>query len=336
MTTLLDKLRQRKSLTRGEMQSLMTEIMSGRMAENEMRDFLVFLNEKGPTVEEITGAAQIMRRFALPVAVDKEVVLDTCGTGGDGKNTFNISTIAAIIAAACGVVVAKHGNRSVSSRCGSADVLEALGVRINLSHEKVQECMKAVGIAFLFAQSHHPAMRHIAPVRKALGGKTIFNILGPLTNPAKATHQMMGVYSRHLVEQMAHVHQNLGAKRVVVAHGADGLDEITTTTTTYVSKFTGQEVISTEISPEEYGLPRAKESDLLGGDAAQNASIVMSILKGEKGPRRDVVLLNTAFALFAAEMVRTPREGLDMAAQAIDTGRAMIKLEELQEFTNRV
>ncbi|NTV28991.1 MAG: anthranilate phosphoribosyltransferase [Candidatus Omnitrophica bacterium] len=336
MKTELDKLQQKKNITRGQMQALMTEIMSGRMSEDDMRNFLVYLNEKGPTVEEITGAALIMRRFVLPIQADGDVVLDTCGTGGDGKHTFNISTVAAIVAAAAGVEVAKHGNRSVSSRCGSADVLERLGVRIDLSHERVQECLRTVGIAFMFAQSHHPAMKHISAVRKALGVKTIFNVLGPLTNPARATHQMMGVYSRQLVEQMAHVHRNLGARRVVVAHGADGLDEITTADRTWIADFNGKDVVLSDISPEDFGLTRASESDLKGGDVGDNAEIALAILKGEKGPRRDIVLLNTAFALYAAERVSNPRAGLTLAAETIDAGRAMLKLEELKEFTNRV
>ena len=336
MRPILDKLQEKKNLTRGQMQSVMTEIMSGRATELEMHEFLTTLNAKGATVEEITGAAQIMRRFVLPVDVDHDVVLDTCGTGGDEKHTFNISTLAAIVVAACGVMVAKHGNRSVSSHCGSADVLEALGVKISLPHERVQECLKTVGLAFLFAQSHHPAMKHIAAIRKSLGVKTIFNILGPLTNPARATHQMMGVYSKHLVEQMAHVHQNLGAKRAIVVHGADGLDEMTTTDYTYVSEFNGQEVISYTVTPQKFGIRPAKDEFLRGGDIQENAAIARAILSGETGPKRDIVLLNAAFALYAAERVKTPLEGFAMATEAIDAKRAALKLEELQEFTNRV
>ena len=335
MRATLDKLLKKRNLTRGEMHAVMTKIMTGRASEGEMSEFLVSLNAKGPTVEEITGAAQIMRRFVLPVEVDGDIVLDTCGTGGDGKNTFNISTIAAIVVAACDVMVAKHGNRSVSSDCGSADVLEALGVRIDLSHVRVQECLKSLGIAFLFAQSHHPAMKHIAPVRKALGVKTIFNILGPLTNPARATHQMMGVYSKHLVEQMANVLQNLGSKRVIVVHGADGLDEITTTDQTYVGEYNGRDVLLYKIKPQEFGIRIANEEDLKGGSIQDNAAIARAVLSGVKGPRRDVVLINAAFALYAAEKVGEPVDGIKMAAEAIDSGRAMLKLEELVEFTNR-
>jgi anthranilate phosphoribosyltransferase len=335
MRECLEKLQQKRNLSHGEMLAAMTEIMTGQASEFDIRDFLLLLNAKGPSVTEITAAAQIMRKHVLKVETERDVVLDTCGTGGDAMLTFNISTATALVVAACGVAVAKHGNRSVSSRCGSADVLESLGVRITLPQEKVRLCLQEAGIAFLFAQNHHPAMKNVAAVRKSIGAKTIFNILGPLTNPAMATHQMMGVYSLHLAEQMANVLKNLGARRAVVAHGADGLDEITTTHLTSLSVLDQGLVASYQITPEDYKIERASPDDLKGGDVRDNADIILDILKGRRGPKRDVVLLNSAFALYAAEKVFSPRDGLVMAAQAIDQGWAMKKLEVLKEFTNR-
>ena len=238
------------------------------------RNFLLALNKKGPTVEEITACALIMRKFVIPVKSHHDIVLDTCGTGGDHKNTFNISTVTAIVVAACGVAVAKHGNRSVSSKCGSADVLEALGVNVHMEEKHLGECLDKIGLAFLFAQRLHPAMKNVAFARQELGVKTIFNILGPLTNPAQATHQMMGVYSRDLLKPMAQVLKNLGLKRALVVHGNDGLDEITTTGITFVSEFNGREIISYDINPDELGIARARIEDFVGGDAKTNAAIV--------------------------------------------------------------
>jgi len=251
MRSSIEKLNNKENLTQPEIEEVMHEIMSGEAKENDISDFLLALREKGPTVDEITGAAKIMRKFVVSIDTEHEVVLDTCGTGGDKKGTFNISTITALVVAGAGVAVAKHGNRSVSSSCGSADVLEALGVNLNVEQEHLSACMDEVGIAFLFAQKLHPAMKNVAPVRKKLGVETIFNILGPLTNPARATHQILGVYSRDLVEPMAEVLGNLGLKRALVVHGSDGLDEITTTGKTFISEFNGNEVISYDISPDE-------------------------------------------------------------------------------------
>jgi len=335
MRELIEKLQKGKNLKRSEMQAVMTEIMSGRTTEHDMREFLITMNEKGPTVEEITGAAQVMRKFALHVETKRPIVLDTCGTGGDGRNTFNISTTVAFVVAAAGVAVAKHGNRSVSSLCGSADVLEALGVKLDITHDRLAVCLEEVGLVFLFAQRHHPAMKHVAPVRKALGVKTIFNVLGPLTNPARATHQMMGVYSKPLVEQMVQVLKNLGARRVIVVHSADGLDEISTAEKTSIGELNGEETRMYEISPEEFNLTRASLEQYKGGDKDENARILLAVLQGEKGPKRDVVLLNAAFALYAAEAVKSPGEGLGLAANLIDEGKALKVLEKLRGFTNR-
>lgn len=336
MREYIRQIQAKQNLTREEIEAVMQEIMSGQACEDDIQDYLLALNDKGPTVEEITGAAKIMRKFVVPVDVNHPIVLDTCGTGGDLKGTFNISTISAFVVAGAGVVVAKHGNRSVSSRCGSADLLEALGVNLDVEENHLKECLNEVGIAFLFAQKLHPAMKYVAPIRKKLGVKTIFNILGPLTNPAKATHQMMGVYERDLVEPMANVLKNLGLKRALVVHGNDGLDEITTTDKTFVSEFTGDEVISYDIDPTELGLEKVDESELKGGDLEDNVRIVTDILNGQLGPKRDIVILNAAYALYVSEVVSNISDGIDKARNSVDTGAALDKLNKLREFTNRV
>ena len=319
-----------------EITIVMELIMAGHAPVDDIRDFLIALNAKGPTVEEITAAALIMRKFVVPVKTKHGVVLDTCGTGGDQKGTFNISTLAALVVASCGVVVAKHGNRSASGACGSADVLEALGVDVNMEEKHLNKCLDDVGIAFLFAQRLHPAMKNVAPVRRALGTKTIFNILGPLTNPAQASHQIMGVYSRELCEPMAHVLKNLGLKRAVVVHGSDGLDEITTAGKTFVSEYNGLEVISYDIDPDELGIARARTEDFIGGDIQANVEIALEVLKGGTGPRRDIVIVNAAYALYTAEAVGNLPQGMRMAEHAMDSGRALAKLNQLKDFTNHV
>jgi anthranilate phosphoribosyltransferase len=336
MRAYIDKLSSRVHLSSDEIRSAMTDIMSGKAAEVDIRDFLLAMNAKEPSVEEITGAVQVMRQFALPVKSFRKVILDTCGTGGDGKGTFNISTAAAFVVAGAGIGVAKHGNRSVSSLCGSADVLEALGVNINLPQEQLAVCLKQVGLVFLFAQAHHPAMKYAAPVRKSLGVKTIFNILGPLSNPAGATHQMMGVYSEPLVEKIIHVLKNLGIRRAMVVHGADGLDEISTADKTRVGEYDGTKVRLYDVVPEEFGLKRAPEACLKGGDAPRNARIIRDILQGAHGPQRTIVQINAAFALYVAGAAPSPEEGLILAAHVLDRGKALDVLEQLIEFTHRV
>jgi len=331
----IQKIQNKEHLAQNEIEEIMHQIMSGSASTDNMAQFLVALNEKGPTIEEITGAAKIMREFCIPVETSHEVVLDTCGTGGDQKNTFNISTITAFVVAGCDVVVAKHGNRSVSSRCGSADILEALGVNLHLEENCLSQCLDAVGIAFLFAQRLHPAMKNVAPVRKQLGTKTIFNILGPLTNPARATHQMMGVYNRDLVEPMANVLKNLGLKRALVVYGSDGLDEITTTGQSFVCEYNGTDIVSYDIEPQELGIAKAEEEDLKGGDLGTNAQITMAILEGEKGPKRDIVVLNAAYALYTAEKVKDINAGIAMANDALDSGKALDKLNKLKDFTKK-
>ncbi|OGX27683.1 MAG: anthranilate phosphoribosyltransferase [Omnitrophica WOR_2 bacterium RIFCSPHIGHO2_02_FULL_48_11] len=336
MKAYIQKLKHKDNLDPHEIEAVMQLIMSGQAAKEDIADFLLALNEKGATVEEITGAAKIMRNFCREVKTEHEVVLDTCGTGGDQLNTFNISTASAFVVAGAGVIVAKHGNRSASSQCGSADVLEALGVNLNIEEAQVSECLDKVGIAFLFAQKLHPAMKNVAGVRKELGIKTIFNILGPLTNPAQATHQVMGVYSRDLIEPMAHVLKNLGLKRALVVHGSDGLDEITVTGKTFVSEFNGRSVMSYDIDPQELGVKRYSIADIRGGDLKTNVRIINQVFDGMAGAHRDIVALNAAYALYTAEKVDTINKGIRLAEKSIDSGQAGEKLEQLKEYTNHV
>ncbi len=335
MKNYVQKVQNKENLTQAEIEEVMQIIMSGNASKEDITVFLLALQEKGPTVDEITGAARIMRRFVLGVKSKHKNILDTCGTGGDKKNTFNISTTSALVVAGAGVIVAKHGNRSVSSTCGSACILEALGVNLDMEEAHLKDCLDEIGIAFLFAQKLHPAMKNVAPARKELGVETIFNILGPLTNPAGATHQMIGVYSRDLIDPVANVLKNLGSKRALVVHGCDGLDEITTTDKTFISEYNGKEIISYDISPEELGLKRVQPEDLEGGDLNVNIQIVVDILDGKLGAKRDVVVLNSAYALYIAEKVEKISDGIIMAQESIDSGKARAKLEELKKFTNK-
>jgi len=335
MKNYIQKIENKENLTQAEIEEVMQVIMSGNASKEEISAFLLALRKKGPTVDEITGAARIMRRFVIGVKSKHKIILDTCGTGGDKKNTFNISTVTALVVAGAGVVVAKHGNRSVSSTCGSACILEALGVNLDIGEERLKACLDEIGIAFLFAQKLHPAMKNVAPSRKELGVETIFNILGPLTNPAGATHQMIGVYNRDLIQPVASVLKNLGSKRALVVHGNDGLDEITTTDTTFISEYNGKEIVSYDITPEELGLNRAQPEDIEGGDLTANIQIVVDILDGLPGPKRDIVLLNAAYALYIVEKVTNIADGIALAKESIDSGQARAKLEELKEFTNR-
>ncbi|MBN1870303.1 MAG: anthranilate phosphoribosyltransferase [Candidatus Omnitrophica bacterium] len=333
MKAYIEKLRNRENLTQSEIEEVMHEIMSGNSQDEDISVFLLALREKGPTVDEITGAAKIMRKFVVEIKTKHKDILDTCGTGGDKKNTFNISTVTALVVAGAGVAVAKHGNRSISSQCGSADLLEALGVNLNVEQEHLSACLDEVGIAFLFAQKLHPAMKNVAPVRKKLAVETIFNILGPLTNPAKATHQIMGVYSRDFVEPMAHVLKNLGLKRAIVVHGNDGMDEITTTDKTFLCEYDGKEIFSYDILPDELGIAKAKPKDLEGGDLNKNVRICKDILAGKTGPKRDIVLLNAAYALYVSQKVKDISQGMDLARKTIDSGGALRKLDQLVQFT---
>lgn len=328
-----EKLIQRQDLTPEEMGQVMEAIFTGACATGAIAAFLVALADKGETVGEIASAARVMRAHALAVRCSSPVILDTCGTGGDRKNSFNVSTCSAVVIAACGVTIAKHGNRSVSSRCGSADILEALGIAISQPHEKLEKSLEEIGIAFLYAPDFHPAMRFAAPARKQIGRRTIFNILGPLCNPARATHQLIGVYSPGLGPVLAAVCANLGTKRCLCAHGEGVMDEITTTGATEINESRGQEVKTYSVTPEEFGFARVTYDDLTGGDAAENARIMVELLKGKKGAQRDIVVFNSAAALYAADKAVSIKEGIVLATEAIDSGKALRKLEQLREYS---
>ena len=323
------------NLTEAEAESVMREIMQGEATDAQIAAYITALRMKGETVEEITGSARVMREKAVQIKIDAACQVDTCGTGGDMANTFNISTTAAFVVAASGVTVAKHGNRSVSSKSGSADVLQALGVNIEIPSHRAEECIREVGIGFLFAPMMHLAMKYAIGPRREIGVRTIFNILGPLTNPARVTSQIMGVYAADLTGLLAQALGNLGATHAFVVHGMDGLDEITVTDKTKVSEFKHGKVNDYFIHPSDYGFPVGKADDLKGGDAKDNAVITTEVLKGQKSPRRDIVLLNTAAALVASGRAKELQEGVSIAAESIDSGAAFKKLEQLKAFTNK-
>jgi anthranilate phosphoribosyltransferase len=319
-----------KNLTVAQAIDVFAGIMSGIATDAQIAAFIIALRLKGETPEEITGAASVMREKATRIVPEKcEHCVDTCGTGGDGANTFNVSTAAAFVAAGAGAIVAKHGNRAVSSKCGSADVLEALGVAINLSPEKMKACLDTVGIAFLFAPTLHKAMKYAIGPRREIGIRTIFNILGPLTNPALAQHQLLGVFSEKLTLTMATVLNNMGTRRAFVVHGMDGLDEISVSGPTIVAEIKDGAVKSYPITPDEFGISRAPLSAIAGGTPAENAASIRALFDGEKGPRRDITVLNAAFAITAAGIAATPKEGITLACKSIDSGAARHKLEQL-------
>lgn len=331
------KLTSGQTLDREEAAQAMTAIMDGVTTPAQIGALLAALRVKGETVEEITGFARVMRERSLQVHTQRQPLLDTCGTGGDTVKTFNISTAAAFVAAASGVAVAKHGNRSVTSKCGSADVLESLGVRLDLSPEAVGRCIDAVGIGFLFARNHHPAMKYAAGPRGELGFRTVFNALGPLTNPAGAKRQVIGVYDSALCTPLAHVLGNLGSEHVLVVHGKAGLDEIATFGETLVAEYRNGSVTTYSLTPELLGLSPATPADVApGGDAAENAHILRSVLSGEdRGPRRDIVLANAAAAFYVSGVVETLREGVAKASETIDSGAANRTLEALIATSQR-
>ncbi|MDI6761960.1 MAG: anthranilate phosphoribosyltransferase [Thermodesulfobacteriota bacterium] len=333
---LIKRLVEGKDLREDEAYEAMSSIMDGKALPTQIASFLTALRMKGETVPEITGFARAMRARALPIrSANGEYVVDTCGTGGDGNNTFNISTAVAFVAAGSGLTVAKHGNRSVSSQCGSADVLEALGVNINLVPERVERCLLEVGMAFLFAPLFHPAMMYAIGPRREMGFRTVFNLLGPLTNPAGANVQVIGVYRKDLVGPIAEVLRNLGCKGALVVHGEDHCDEISITGKTFIVQLQRGRIESYEVEPEDIGLKRRTLEQIRGGGAQENKNILLEILEGVHGPRREVVLLNASAVFMAAERVSNLRDGMEMAEESIDSGRAMRKLKELIQFTNR-
>ena len=345
----IEKAVKRIDLTENEMRQVFEEIMTGQATQSQIGSFITALRMKGETAPEITGAAKVMREKSVKIRVgkglididrddiniDEETIIDTCGTGGSGTNTFNISTTVAFVVAGCGLKVAKHGNRAASSECGSADVLETLGVNLEKSPQSVEECIRQVGIGFMYAPLFHGAMKYAIAPRKEIGIRTIFNLLGPLSNPAGATSQVLGVYDAKLTDVMARVLKNLGAKRAMVVYGMDTLDEITITGKTKVSELRDGRIRTYYVTPEKFGLRRARLEDIKGGNARDNAEIVLSVLKGERGPRRDVVLLNSSAALVVGSKAKDFRAGIKLAEASIDSGQALDKLMSLVGFTKR-
>jgi anthranilate phosphoribosyltransferase len=356
---ILDALHQlanhRESLSRVAARDVMGEVLSGKCTDAQIAALLISLRMKGETVEEIVGFAEAIRAAAAPLPIDRaaesiavtgtgrealaedcenDSLVDTSGTGGDASGTFNISTATALVTAGAGVRVAKHGNRSISSKCGSADVVEALGINIQLSPERAAQCLREIGICFLYAPNLHPAMKQVQGVRRELRLRTMFNLLGPLTNPARANGQVVGVYSLELVEKLAEALSMLGLRRALVVHGLDGLDEITVTGVTRIAEAREGSVRSYEVEPEEFGMKRASLQEIAGGDATENAAIIRAVLGGEKSARRDVVLLNAAAALVASGRADHIAAALSLAAKSIDSGLAAGKLEALVKFSS--
>jgi anthranilate phosphoribosyltransferase len=347
---------QGESLDRAQSRAVMADVLAGKCSDAQIAALLVALRIKGETVEEIVGFAEAIRAAAAPLPIERtasanaldvsgtgrealaesdgDSLIDTSGTGGDASGTFNISTATALVTAGAGVRVAKHGNRSISSKCGSADVVEALGIDIQLSPERAAQCLREVGICFLYAPNLHPAMKQVQGVRRELRMRTMFNLLGPLTNPARASGQVVGVYSLELVEKLAEALSMLGLRRALVVHGLDGMDEITITGATRVAEAREGSVRSYEIVPEEFGMNRGTLADIAGGDAPGNAAIIRAVLAGEKSPRRDVVLLNSAAALVAAGRAEHLAPAIALAAKSIDSGAAAQKLDAMVRFTS--
>lgn len=342
-----------QSLSRAEAREAMAEVLTGKCTDAQIAALLIALRMKGETVEEIVGFAEAIRAAAAPLPIEnsksaealavsgtgrdalaEESLIDTSGTGGDASGTFNISTATALVTAGAGVRVAKHGNRSISSKCGSADVVEALGVNIQLSPERSAQCLREIGICFLFAPNLHPAMKQVQGIRRELRMRTMFNLLGPLTNPARANGQVVGVYSLDMVEKLAEALSMLGLRRALVVHGLDGLDEITTTGTTRIAEAREGSVRSYEVEPEEFGMKRALLEDISGGDSVENAAIIRAVLAGERSPRRDVVLLNAAAALAAAGKAEHIAQAIPLAEKSIDSGAAAEKLKALVRFSS--
>lgn len=334
MTKFISKLVDRINLSESEAVEAMNLIMEGNATPAQIGSFVTALRMKGETIEELTGCARVMREKANHITPNVPYSIDTCGTGGDGVHTFNISTAAAFVAAAGGVIVAKHGNRSVSSKCGSADVLEALGLKITITPQQVEESIEKTGFGFMFAPSFHMSMKHAGLPRKEIGIRTVFNMLGPLTNPADVKGQVLGVYDKKLVPVFAQVLQKLGLERALVVHSMDGMDEISISAETYMAELKDGKISDKLIKPEEYGLVYQPRENIIGGDAAENAEIIKALFKGQKGAKRDVVLLNAAAALIVGKKADDFKTGIKLAAEIIDSGKASAKVEEVARFTN--
>ncbi len=333
MKAVLAKLFERQNLTREEARAAMDQLMNGNVPPEQIGAFLGALRGKGETIKEIAGLADSMRAHAIRLNIQRSDLIDTCGTGGSGLHTFNISTIVSLILAAAGAGTVKHGNRSISSKCGSADVLEALGVAIDLPPDRVSACVDQLGFGFLFARSLHPSMKHVAAIRVSLGVRTVFNLLGPLTNPAFAQRQLMGVFDGALISQLAYVLKELGSHEVMVVHGNDGLDEITLTGSTAVAHLRNGKVETYQLTPADFGMKPCRLDELIGGDVATNVAIVMNILEGrDHSAKRGIVIANAAAALVIAQKAPTITEGCLLAANMIDSGKAMDLLIKLKAF----
>ena len=320
-----------QDLSHNDMLSIMQQVMHGELTPAQIAGFLIALRIKGETVDEITAAATVMRTLSTKVTIATNThLIDTCGTGGDGIQTFNVSTVSAFVAAAAGAKVAKHGGRSVSSNCGSADVLEALGVNVNLTPEQVADCVNTIGIGFMFAPNHHSAMKHSAPVRRELGVRTLFNLLGPLTNPANAKRQVMGVFRQDLTLTLAKVLQNLGSEHVLVVHGADGMDEISFTGDTAVAELKNGEIRQYNVNPAQFGFGLHDLSSIQIQNAEQSKAMMLAVLNGEKGPAREIVLMNAGAAIYVSDMAESLQAGVNLAGVVIDNGQALAKLDALK------
>ncbi len=334
MIEAIKKVVEGKNLTRDEASMAMDKIMQGLATPSQIAAFITALHTKKETIDEITGFAEKMREHAITIHPDSTNLVDTCGTGGDMSHSFNISTISALVAASAGVHIAKHGNRSVSSKCGSADVLEALGVVVDLDPKKVEECINKIGFGFIFAPNFHKAMRFAAPTRKEIGISTVFNILGPLTNPAHATSQILGVFHEELCEIMAKVSHNLGVKRLMVVHGMDGLDEISLSAKTKISHLDNGKIKTYFVKPEDFGFKTTPREEFVGGNATANAETALNILRGEeKGAKLQIVLLNSAAAIYLGGHAKDLKEGIIVAREMVQSGKTYAKLEELIKFT---
>lgn len=336
LQTSLQNVIDRRDLSREEMGQVMRIILEERCSTAQIAGFLVSLRSKGETVEEITGAVQVMRERMIPFQAPKDGVLDTCGTGGDGTGSINVSTLAALIAAGAGIPVAKHGNRSVSSQCGSADLLESLGVKIDLPVHTAEKMLAEIGITFLFAPLYHPAMKSVALIRKELGVRTLFNLLGPLCNPAGVRHQLVGVFSFSGVRLMAEVLANLGTKHLLAVHGLEGIDEISMSGPTRVCEWKEGKFSEYEITPEQFGFRRIPSSEIKGGTAQQNGKIALRVLNGEKNSFRDLVALNAGAAVYVADRAESIQQGIQLAQHSLDSGKALEKLELLQKYSKGV
>ena len=333
---VLGQLLERHDLTQEAMLGVMRQVMGGELTQAQISAFLIALRAKGETVDEIAAAAMVMRELSTKVDIqDRSHLIDTCGTGGDGIQTFNVSTVSAFVAAAAGAKVAKHGGRSVSSTCGSADVLEALGVNVNQTPQQVAASVNGIGIGFMFAPNHHSAMKHAAPVRRELGVRTLFNLLGPMTNPANARRQVMGVFDQSLTAKLAKVLQQLGSEHVLVVHGADGMDEISFTGDTFVAELKNGQIAEYRINPAQLGLALHALKDIQIQNAEESKAMILAVLNGKPGAARDIVLMNAGAAIYVSGLVDTMQAGVDKAAAVIDSGAALEKLHQLISYSNQ-